>query len=162
PAGRVAAGENRAAAAHRQRNRRARRGGIIRHSESAVLAWQRAQGNVLNSLPSVDQGWCAERTFAFPRENDKKISRGGLILDNATADFDRSAPGTFDARSGWLRATTARLPARCAPPALWRCAAGNDARSRRGGHLRRPDERQRRRRIHPARDRLEHDVAEGG
>ena len=63
--------------------------------------------------------------------------------------------GYFDARSGRLLATAARLPARRAPPAIWRLTAADAARSCRRGRFRRPDERQRRRRIHPARDRLD-------
>ena len=58
----------------------------------------------------LDHSWGAERTFAFLSENDKKISRGALILDHATADPDRPAPGTLDARQGRPRAARLGYP----------------------------------------------------
>ena len=69
------------------------------------------------------------------------------------------APGTFLARPRRPGADQARLSARHPPPALRRSAAGDHGRACRRGDLRRPAKRQRHRRFHQARDRLDRRAA---
>ena len=77
-----------------------------------------------------------------------------LERDPARQSADRPAPGPLDAWAHRDVAGAARLHPRHPPPKSRRAAAGDARRARWRDRLRRTDERQRRTRVGPARDRL--------
>ena len=110
---------------------------------------RRRQGPRIRGQPHLARGRTSRRLLGGADPPEAGGPRPWRRL-TGKPDPDRPPPGAFDPRAGRPAAHGARLSPRHPAAALRRSAAGDARRPCRRGHLRRPDERQRQRRISSA------------